>query len=383
MPPEKNLVDKIHIIPTIIGILGLTDDNMIVEKSLYDKDPKKIVTVLEKITKGETTRELEEIIGKLSQRGFSLFVFTNSTLANTIRKLHGVAVEVANKSTADDFIRSNLEHLAIEYGLVKNNQEFYELNREISVFKARRAIQEVQSKRGTTIPNAVQLLNEIDKTLNILSTKLREWYNIHFPELAHVIDRPQLYSEIVKTFGDRDNIQENELILLNTGSKDKIILKAAQESMGVPLHPDDSHQLITLATHIGNIYGYRQGLEKHISTMVAEIAPNLSEVAGPLLAARLIEKGGGLRKLAMQPSSTIQLLGAEKALFRSKKTGSKPPKHGLIFQHPFVHSQPRKLRGRYARALSSKLALAARADAFTGNRIGEELRRQLDNYARA
>jgi len=109
-----------------------------------------------------------------------------------------------------------------------------------------------------------------------------------------------------------------------------------------------------------------------------DIAPNLSHLAGSVLAAKLIAKAGSLRKLAMFPASTIQLLGAEKALFRAKKTNAKPPKHGLIFQHPYVHSKPRRLRGRAARVLSAKLTLAARADAFTGNQIGEGLRKQLE-----
>ena len=124
----------------------------------------------------------------------------------------------------------------------------------------------------------------------------------------------------------------------------------------------------------------REELEGHISSTAQEVAPNLSEVAGPVLAAKLIERGGGLNKLAMKPSGAIQILGAEKALFRAKKTRARPPKHGLIFQHPFVHSKKRKLRGRSARVLASKLALAARADAFTGNYMGDELKRQLDEY---
>jgi nucleolar protein 56 len=148
--------------------------------------------------------------------------------------------------------------------------------------------------------------------------------------------------------------------------------------MGAPLLPGDADKLKRLAENLLSLYSYRVDLEAHISKVTEEVAPNLSEVGGSIVAAKLIEKAGSLRKLAMMPSSTVQVLGAEKALFRSKKTDAKPPKHGLIFQHPYIHTKPRKLRGRASRALASKLSIAARADAFSGNPIGAELRRQLE-----
>ena len=114
--------------------------------------------------------------------------------------------------------------------------------------------------------------------------------------------------------------------------------------------------------------------------MTQEIAPNVSRLAGPILAAKLIDKAGGMKRLAMVPSSTIQVMGAEKALFRSKKTNARPPKHGLLYQHPYVHAVPREKRGRRARSLAAKIAIAARADQFSGNYIAEELVAQLKDF---
>jgi nucleolar protein 56 len=148
--------------------------------------------------------------------------------------------------------------------------------------------------------------------------------------------------------------------------------------MGGPLLPEDEEHLKSLASNLVSLYAYRESLEGLIKGVAEEAVPNLSVVAGPVLAAKLIEKAGNLKKLAMMPSGTVQLLGAEKALFRSKKTGAKPPKHGLIFQHSYIHAKPRKLRGKAARSLAAKISIAARADAFSGNPIGAELRRQLD-----
>jgi nucleolar protein 56 len=165
---------------------------------------------------------------------------------------------------------------------------------------------------------------------------------------------------------------------LELGHSVNEILSAGKNSMGASLVAEDENHLRGLASNLISLYSYRSSLETLIKQIAEETVPNLSEVAGSVLAAKLIEKAGGLKKLAMMPSSRVQVIGAEKALFRSKKTGANPPKHGLIFQHPYIHAKPRKLRGKAARTLAAKLSLAARADAFSGNLIGTELRRQLD-----
>ena len=119
--------------------------------------------------------------------------------------------------------------------------------------------------------------------------------------------------------------------------------------------------------------------ENYLQKLVNELYPNLSYILPAKITAQLVEKAGGVEKLALMPSSTIQLLGAEKALFKHLKFGTKAPKHGFIFQHPFVSSKPKELRGRAARVLANKIALAARADAFSKNFIAKKLKEELDN----
>jgi len=121
----------------------------------------------------------------------------------------------------------------------------------------------------------------------------------------------------------------------------------------------------------------RRELTDYISTVMKEVAPNITALVGPLLGARLISLAGSLESLARLPASTIQVLGAEKALFRALRTGGKPPKHGVIFQYPDIHRSPRWQRGKIARALAAKLAIAAKVDAFTGRFIGDKLREEL------
>jgi nucleolar protein 56 len=370
---------EVHVVETLIGVFGVTGGNEIVEKALYPPDPKQMAAALKRQAEGEVTKEVAELVEKLKQRGFRRLVFTNGALADSARERFSINASIVPRSKPSDYVRGRLEELAVEHRMVDDVSKYYSLSHEVSMLRARRAVRAAQSEREAVVSQAVQLLNELDKTLNVLSSKLREWYGLHFPELSRLVDSHEDYAGLVKTLGDRAQMSAGALDGLGLkGRRSAAIPRAAVGSMGASLMPDDLEQLQRLASHILSLYGYRQGLEAHITSVSREVAPSLSEVAGPVLAAKLIEKAGGLRRLAMMPSSTVQLLGAEKALFRAKKTGSRPPKHGLVFQHPYVHSKPRKLRGRSARVLASKLSIAARADAFTGADLGAKLRRELN-----
>ena len=369
---------RIHVVETLIGVFGVTEDNEIVEAILYPRDPKQISAALDGQSSGEESREVADAIERLVKRGFETFIFTNGALAETVGEKHGLDVEAVSRSGADDFVRENLETLAVEHGIVDDASRLYALSQEVTTLSARRAVRRAQSERGVIVTQTVQLLNELDKTLNVLSNKIREWYGVHFPELSRHVDAHRTYAKLIRDLGDRGNVDAAGLKELGLGKRSAAIVASARSSMGAPMVEEDIDVMRRLAGRLVSLYDYRQELESYLASTAKGVAPNLSEVAGPVIAAKLMEKAGGLRKLAMMPSGTIQLLGAEKALFRSKKTRAKPPKHGLIFQHPYVHSKPRKLRGRSARTLASKLAIAARADAFSGNPIGADLRRQLE-----
>jgi nucleolar protein 56 len=122
----------------------------------------------------------------------------------------------------------------------------------------------------------------------------------------------------------------------------------------------------------------RRTLAERVDKILDEIAPNLKALAGPTIGARLISLAGGLGGLARLPSSTIQVLGAEKALFRALRTGARPPKHGIIFQHPLLHQAPKWQRGKIARALAGKISIAAKVDVFSGNFVGDRLKADLE-----
>lgn len=134
----------------------------------------------------------------------------------------------------------------------------------------------------------------------------------------------------------------------------------------------------------------KEEIEREIETTMAKLAPNLCEVAGPKLGAKLIEKFGGIKKLAFTSASKIQIAGAEKSLYKAiakLKRGkeAKVPKHGIIFLHGFIRNLPKKKRGKMARFLATKISIAARIDYFRGEldeELGEEIKKKFEELRR-
>jgi nucleolar protein 56 len=246
---------------------------------------------------------------------------------------------------------------------------------EIAKIRVKRAIE----KRDLVIAQAIQTLDDLDKTINLFMSRVREWFGIHFPELDRLLEKHETYARLVVNLGFRENFTAEKLEKEGLPKlKAEQIANAAQSSMGADLAEVDLTQIQVLSRSVLNLYELRQRLEDYIDSAMEEVAPNIKALTGALLGARLIALAGGLTNLAKMPASTLQVLGAEKALFRSLKTGTKPPKHGIIFQHAFLHEAKKWQRGKIARALAGKLAIAARTDAFGGRYIGEELRADLE-----
>jgi hypothetical protein len=179
---ENDPSSRIHVVETLIGVFGVTEDNEIVEAVLYPMNPDKISAALDRQSSGEVSREVADAMEKLVQRGFDAFVFTNRALAETVRRKYGVQVDAVGRSEADGFVRENLEALAVEHGMVEDASRFYALSQKVTTLTARKLVQRAQSERSVIVIQAAQLLNELDKTLNVLSNKLREWYGVHFPD---------------------------------------------------------------------------------------------------------------------------------------------------------------------------------------------------------
>ncbi|XP_062029845.1 nucleolar protein 56-like [Rosa rugosa] len=232
---------------------------------------------------------------------------------------------------------------------------------------------------------AIFLLDTLDKDVNSFSMRVREWYSWHFPELVKIVNDNYLYAKLAKTIRDKSTLSEDNLEELTdiVGDEDKAkeIIEAAKASMGQDLSDVDLLNVQQFAQKVMNLSEYRKKLYDYLVTKMNDIAPNLASLIGEVVGARLISHAGSLTNLAKCPSSTLQILGAEKALFRALKTKGNTPKYGLIFHSSFIGRASARNKGRMARYLANKCSIASRIDCFADNSttaFGEKLREQVE-----
>ena len=370
---------KATVIETSFGILVFNEENKLIKKLLFPRKPQQTAKTIVKIEAGKLVDEFKELITMLKKDGYDTFIFENSIIAQKAKEALDVKVEVSRPSKAGEFVRSNLEKLAIETGFVKDVEKFHLWTHNLSIELAKMRVKEAVEKRDLLIAHAIQTLDDLDRTINLFMSRVREWYGIHFPELDRLLDKHETYARLVSKLGGRENFTIENLERIGIPeAKTKRIAKAAETSMGADLMDKDLSQIRVLSRNVIELYQLRENLEAYLDEAMEEIAPNMKAIVGSLLGARLIAIAGGLTSLARRPASTIQVLGAEKALFRSLKTGTRPPKHGIIFQHTYLHEAKKWQRGKIARALAGKIAIAARTDAFGGRYIGNELKADLE-----
>lgn len=205
-------------------------------------------------------------------------------------------------------------------------------------------------------------ISELDKVCNLLSKRAREWYSLYLPELSQNIAAHEKYME-----------------LLATQSRKQLMAEFCYtDTMGADLSPEHLTEIVLLAKEIKQLYALRQQHEIYLQTIMKPYCPNLLELAGVTIAAHLIELGKSLKHLALLPASTIQLLGAEKALFRHIKTGARSPKYGVIHAHPLIQNAKKLEKGKAARILADKLSLCARLDYFKGEFKAPEYKKELE-----
>ncbi|GFP82447.1 nucleolar protein 56 [Phtheirospermum japonicum] len=232
---------------------------------------------------------------------------------------------------------------------------------------------------------AIFLLDTLDKDVNSFSMRVREWYGWHFPELVKIINDNYLYAKVAKYVEDKSQLSEDNLSALTdiVGDEDKAkeIIEAAKASMGQDLSPIDLINVKQFAQRVMDLAEYRKKLYDYLVAKMNDIAPNLAALIGEVVGARLISHAGSLTNLAKCPSSTLQILGAEKALFRALKTKGNTPKYGLIFHSSFIGRASARNKGRMARYLANKCSIASRIDCFldkSTTTFGEKLREQVE-----
>ena len=206
------------------------------------------------------------------------------------------------------------------------------------------------------IVQSINNIDEINRIINTLAKRLREWYELYNPEFS------------------KSTFNHDTFVSAIVHAKDK----KTKDSMGSDLSKTDLKPIQDLAKEIDVLFDLKEEQENYLEDLMQKNCPNIAAVAGALLGARLIAIAGDLRRLILFPSSTVQLLGAEKALFRHMKTGARPPKYGVIHNHPLVEKMPREKKGKAARVLANKILLAAKIDYFKGEFIGDKLKKEAE-----
>ena len=369
---------KAYIVDSIVGIFAFDDGGDIMAQALAPRDLDENVEYLLALEEGKETPQLEEVIKQLKERGIEEVVVETEALAKRFSNA-GFNVKIMPAHALAVSFRENMADYAVKYGFTESIEEFLRFLHESLIELTRRKLRRAAQKRDLLAVQAIRAIDDIDKTINLFVARLREWYSLHFPELDDLVREHPDYVKIVVELGHRDNITKEALVKLGfSEAKASKIAEIARKSMGADLSDFDIIKIQTLARIIAELYRLRSELSEYIDAVMKEVAPNIATLVGPLLGARLLSLAGGLENLARLPASTIQVLGAEKALFRALRTGGKPPKHGIIFQYPAVHRSPRWQRGKIARALAAKLAIAAKIDFFTGRYLGDKLKEELE-----
>ena len=344
---------KVFVATNIIGVFAFDKKGRIAHYNLFSPNPALIAARLKDVRAGELIPEEEALVKDLIRSGYKQLAWDKQI------DFPGIECLYEPDNAAKGMLQKDFRKLAVQLNFVKTQAELNKLLSQVNIHMTKQEMR--KEKKDVILMRSIAVVDELDRTMNTLSELLREWYGLYFPEAEKLIKDHERIAKIISEEGIREKIT------------DKKVKKYAGITAGMPFSEADLKAVRTYASEVYGIYETREKIAEYIKKEARKSFPNLSAVAGPLIACRLLSLAGGLEKLARLPSSTIQLLGAEKALFRHLKTKDKPPKFGVIFAHPLIQNAKRNERGKVARILASKLTLAARADFYTGKDISDKL----------
>ncbi|PAN49678.1 hypothetical protein PAHAL_9G466700 [Panicum hallii] len=339
-----------------------TSDALSAATLIIDSKPSKgLRKFLQKHCEGETLAVADSKLGNAIKEKLKIDCIHNSAVMELMRGLRNQLTELITGLGAQDLGPMSLG-----------------LSHSLSRYKLKFSPEKVD----TMIIQAIGLLDDLDKELNTYAMRVREWYGWHFPELTKIVTDNIQYAKVVKMMGNRANAVNLDFSeILSDEEVETQLKEAAVISMGTEVSDLDLLNIRELCDQVLALSEYRAQLYDYLKSRMNTIAPNLTALVGELVGARLIAHGGSLLNLAKQPGSTIQILGAEKALFRALKTKHSTPKYGLIYHASLIGKASQKHKGKISRSLAAKTALAIRYDALgdgEDNSIGTESRLKLE-----
>ena len=345
---------EFYITQCIAGFIAFNQDFEIVKMKLFEEN--EIVENLIRIEENEILDEEIELINELELNCDDKIIIETTKRRSQFKSLENyenLIVETPNNG--GEYLRENLEDILIEIGFLSENGDYKELIQhyeELAINQIKKSSQE----EDKLLIQAINSVDDIDESISKLVERIRDWYTIYFPEMD-TISNNETYTKLIALSENREDIIENFKDQFN---------EDIEYSSGADIEEADLLMLKSFAESIYSLQKSRKELEVYIDSKMEAIAPNLRDLLGATLGAKLIAHIGSIKRLATYPASVIQIMGAEKAIFRHLKTGERPPKHGLIFQHPSVRGAKWWNRGKIARNLALKITLAVRKDVFSG-----------------
>jgi len=344
------------------------------------KDTKDAMEACTDLTEGMVGKALKKFLKKnIVDAGLEQqLAVLDKTLGVNITKKLGIEISLLNDNLKEIMrgVRMHLTELIEGVDASEMKAMSLGLAHTLSRFKLKFS----PDKVDTMIIQAVGLLDDLDKELNNFAMRLREWYGWHFPEMGKIVTENLAYAKVVKLMGFKTKAKETDLSKVGVPEEiDKEVKQAAETSMGTEITEEDLTNIHTLAERVIELTEYRASLAEYLKLRMSAIAPNLTYMVGELVGARLISQAGSLMNLAKHPSSTVQILGAEKALFRALKAKSQTPKYGLIYHASLVGQAAPAMKGKISRVLAAKLSLCCRVDAL-GDQVEPSLGKEFKEY---
>ena len=344
---------EFYITQCIAGFIAFDEDLQITDYKLFNEE--EIVSNLLKIEENEILNEEIELINgiKLDLEGGDKIIIETTKRKSQYKELENYGnIEVKTPNKGGEHLRNNIDYVLEAIGFSKSQDEIIQIYEKLAIYKIKKSSQE----EDKLLIQAINSVDDIDESISKLVERIRDWYTIYFPEMD-TISNNETYIKLIAESENREDILEN--------FKEHFIGEI-EESSGADIEESDLAMLKSFAESIYSLQKSRKELETYIDSKMEAMAPNLRDLLGSTLGAKLIAHIGSIKRLATYPASVIQIMGAEKAIFRHLKTGERPPKHGLIFQHPSVRGAKWWNRGKIARNLALKITLAVRKDVFSG-----------------
>ena len=348
------------------------------------EDAKDVLQASVKMINGKLSKSLGKFLRTniISKDLQQKLLVGDKKIAGEIGKELGIQCESSDKVLEfSRCLRTYMSDLLADFNIAEADNMSLSLAHGLGRFNVKFSADKVD----TMIIQAISLHEDLDKEINNYMMRLKEWYGYHFPELIAQVADPLTYVKVVKAIGKRSNTHNVNLEELVGEEADHKIKQLSDASMGTEISDQDEEFISKLADQILELDVYRSNLEEYLRNRMMSVAPNLSNLVGEIIAAKLVAKAGSLINLAKFSASTLQIIGAEKALFKAMRSKKQTPKYGIIYQTKMVGNANGRAKGKIARALAAKSSLCVRVDALAEDEdidISTQARSYLENRLR-